>query len=630
MFVLKLTVLSVFVLSGVGAAVATRRARRLAEAEVRRGMTALLALTAVWALLEAGRVAVGFAPALAHAAYVAGLVVGLASVCAWLYFCSAYAGLNYHRDRGLLALGGALYVAVVGLKLTNPIHGTYYSAAVAQAPFPHLSVVPGAAHWIVVAGVYLLVGAGFVALWGTFRRAQADTTALSVLSVVTLLPLAPEIAAVLWSGAIPGLNYEPLGVAVFGLGALYAVEEEFVTVGGVARRQVVDDLESAVVVLDRDRRVVDANAAAESLFPDLTAGQPIAEVHWAVDERLRAHGAPTAETDGGTTAVAGGRSPTEREPAGQDTQAPESAGDVVTVEVDGASRHYLCRTVDVDLGDRTVGWAVVLSDVTELEARRRELRRQNEQLDDFAAAITHELRNPLSVVQGYADVLGDEPDAATEARAREEIRDAADRMTVVVDELTTLAERGRTVTDTGRHRLSRVVDSLADDAVVTGDGLVTANGTRLREMLTSVREYASNRGATGVSLTVERDHLRIALHGDVDVDDARRLLQYGYAGAGEQTRLSLANVRALARAHGWTVSVECHTESAGDRGLAFVFGGVETRPSDDTDRDGSDHDHDSGPTDGPDYTAESEAVDGVETSVDPEDLTDAGGSGNHV
>lgn len=616
----KTAVLSVFLLSGGGAVVAARRARRLSDDDVRWGLTTLLALTGLWAVLEAGRVAVGFGEALAHAAYLGGLVVGLASVGAWLYFCSAYAGLEYHRDRGLLSLAGALYLAVIGVKITNPVHGAYYSAEMAAEPFTYLAVTNGTIHWLVVAGVYVLVGAGFVALWSTFRRAQADTTALWGLSMAALTPMVFVGAAKLWPGLVPALNYEPVGVAVFAVGALYAVEEEFIAVGGVARRQVVSDLESAVVVVDRDRQIVDCNEAASGLFPDAAPGQPVADAHWVLDEYLGTHG-PDGD-GGGPAAGADDREPATLDPdrgreevterlayAGHGGESGDASDDevVLTVEVDGTPRHFLCRAVDVGLAGRTLGWAVVLSDVTELEARRRELRRQNEQLDDFAEAITHELRNPLSVVQGYVDVLEDTPDdPETRERALGEIRAAADRMTVVVDELTTLAERGRTVTDVEGHRLSEVVRSVETPGPaidVTADGVVTANGVRLREILSNLLEYADTEGAARMTVAVEQGHLVVGLAGDLDLEDTRRLLQYGYSGGTEDTRLALANVRALARAHGWTVSVESAADLDRADGVAFVFGGVETGPI--ADHDGDDHDR---PDDDPGDRSEDESV----------------------
>ncbi len=576
----RLAVVGAFALSAVVCAGAATRARRLDDRDLRVGLTGVFVLNAVWSVTEAVRLFSPVDRTVAHAGYLGGLVIGLAAVGAWLYFCSAYAGLSYHRSRRWLATGVTTYLAVVSVKLTNPLHGQYYAADLRTSPFSYFAVDPGPVHWVVVTGVYVLIALGFAALFATFQRARADTTALWVLSLAAALPVLPEVAAALTAGTLPGLNYEPLGVALFGVGALFVVEDRFLAVGALARQQVVDDIESAVLVVDQEERLLDFNSAAASLFPNVDGGRRIEDCSPALARRLEAHRNQVATDGRGVRSI---------EAAIADGQAVGDVedGSVLTVTHGGRPRHYLCRVVDVELGCRSLGWGLVLSEVTELEEKRRALRQQNEQLDDFAAGITHELRNPLSVVQGYVELLGEavdgDVDQATVERAVTEITEATERMTTAVDEMNLLARRGRTVDETSANRVNealRTAQANLDgsvEAVVETDGVVVADETRLWQILRNLLRFADTEDAGRARIRVCDRSVLVGLDGTFDVAETRRLLRHGYAGGQGDTRLSLANARAMARAHGWSVTVDSADPDAPDS-VVFVLEHVDATP----------------------------------------------------
>jgi len=73
------------------------RAHRISVPGVRRGLVALLLTSGGWA---ATHVAMLLAPSLFLKVrfYEVGLVIGFATVWAWLYFCSAYSGRSLHRS----------------------------------------------------------------------------------------------------------------------------------------------------------------------------------------------------------------------------------------------------------------------------------------------------------------------------------------------------------------------------------------------------------------------------------------------------------------------------------------------------------------------------------------------------
>src|SRR6056297_224656 len=107
-------------LATLGCGVAVLRARQVTADDTRRGLVGLLVTSGGWAgfqlafLVAPGRTA-------QYVAYVLSLVVGLTTVGAWLYFCSAYTGRSFHENTGYRRAAAAVYLLIVGVKLTNPI-----------------------------------------------------------------------------------------------------------------------------------------------------------------------------------------------------------------------------------------------------------------------------------------------------------------------------------------------------------------------------------------------------------------------------------------------------------------------------------------------------------------------------
>ncbi|MFC6726644.1 PAS domain S-box protein, partial [Halobium palmae] len=80
-------------------------------------------------------------------------------------------------------------------------------------------------------------------------------------------------------------------------------------------------------------------------------------------------------------------------------------------------RDFLLYVVPLALGEANVAGYAIYSDLTELKERERELRRQNERLEEFAGVVSHDLRNPLNVADGYLELAREEREDPNLARA---------------------------------------------------------------------------------------------------------------------------------------------------------------------------------------------------------------------
>ncbi|MFB6295283.1 MAG: histidine kinase N-terminal 7TM domain-containing protein [Halobacteriales archaeon] len=271
---------------------------------------------------------------------------------------------------GLVALQ-ALHTLVVA---TNPLHHVAWKNYHIEPTFGAATVTYTHEPWLFlnVIGIILTVAAGAFLLTDTFfsygplYRTQTAAVALS--------PILPGLAFLLWLlkiGPAPQINLTPLAFPVhlaFDGYAFFSRNMFELTPAArrVGERAAIDDLGTAVLIVDDDDRIVDLNGEARRVLD--------------ID---------------GTDALG---QPLDAHLPGADAGIPEED---VTITTDGARREYVVTASAIEDGTGTrVGETVVLQDVT--AERRREQR-----LAVLNRVLRHNLRNDLNVVDGYLDVAAD-------------------------------------------------------------------------------------------------------------------------------------------------------------------------------------------------------------------------------
>jgi len=533
---LRLLYIATFGAAAGGCAVAVWRARSIPHAETRIGLTGLVGISGFWAAME---LLTFFEISLTAAtvAYQLGLIAGFATVGAWLYFCSAYTGHDYHRVPAYRYAAVAVFVFISALKLSNPIHGQYYSVEIVTTPFRHASVTLFELHWAVTILAYSLTAVGFYMLFEAFVRSDVETNLLAALVGITALPVVFNVFSVLGVSWLVSKNYEPIGVAVFALGALYVASDTFGEVNWISHRPLLDDIDEAVLIVDEDGRILTHNTAARRLFEGISTESNISEMF--SDETIP------------------------REPAAGEPEFEIAR----TVTVEGATddRHYSVSETPFEIGPNRDGRALVISDVTALERKRREVQRQSEQLEGLAAAIAHELRNALATADGNIR-LGRElikSGTAEEAiRPLEQASEATNRGLDVVEDLITATRLSLSVTDTSRLSFGATVREGVSTAqvgdvslVIENDGAIRAERTRWVELVRDVARLAVAMDAT--ELVAERTTDGVSFRTDgrsLPADKTARLFEYGTPVPHAKAGLLGPNVKTLAYAHGWEVS----------------------------------------------------------------------------
>jgi len=525
--------------------------------ETRYGLYGLFVTSGLWA----GTYLVTFLTsslALATAAYQIGLICGIATVGAWLYFCSVYTGRTYHRQRVYRVAAVATFLCVLSVKLTNQFHGLYFGIELVETPFPHASVSLFGFHWAVTLLAYSLSAVGFYMLLQLFDESPVDSTALAGLIGLLALPALVNVLAIL---AIPGLvaaNYEPVTVAIFALGALYVTEDTFEQARWAGHQQVIDEIDEAVLLLDEAGCIYQSNAAAESLP---------ASVAPTINTQFEAfRSAFTTDDD-------------------TDATPSEWLDDAELLRLDDSTEtwYYLMRETELTIGPHKVGRAVVLSDVTTVERQRRELKRQTTQLEGFAAAVAHELRNSLAVIEGNMALLTEALETGEFQDERElitQVTDATERISGVISDLTTVVQLSQPVADTrpvafgpSVREAAGMADIEQPTVTIGGDGHVHADKQRLVELLSNAVRLAIATNADELRACLTADGFELQMDGDsVAAGDEKLLLEYGTPIPDASAGMPGGNLTALAQANGW----EATAWSPEEGGLGIRISGAVT------------------------------------------------------
>jgi signal transduction histidine kinase len=214
---------------------------------------------------------------------------------------------------------------------------------------------------------------------------------------------------------------------------------------------------------------------------------------------------------------------------------------------------------------------------------------------EFVSQVTHELRNPLAPIAGYAELLADRAEAPAEVRRYAQvIQRQAGVLERLIDDLLDLArlETGRYRLDRQPTRIEEVLAAAADElgrtsklhpiAVDVTPGLpaVDADPDRVaqvvRNLIANAIRYSPTGGEVRIRAMREGQEVAVAVADrgiGIPADRLERIFEKFYRVDNELTRrvsgtgLGLAISRELVEAHGGRI----WAESAPGRGSTFYF-----------------------------------------------------------
>lgn len=224
----------------------------------------------------------------------------------------------------------------------------------------------------------------------------------------------------------------------------------------------------------------------------------------------------------------------------------------------------------VDLMGRWVSYEL------QRERTNEQLEAQNERLEEFASIVSHDLRNPLSIAEGFIELT----EETGEMEHLDRVKEALDRMDTLINDLLMLARSGDIIDEVGPIDLpSMSAECWASiqhgNALlnVEADGTIWADKTRFQQLLENVFRNAVEHGGDAETIRVGNlpDGFYIEDDGvGIPASDRSKVFESGYSTTSGGSGLGLAIVAEIANGHGWDVAA---TEGS-IGGVRFEFTGV--------------------------------------------------------
>jgi signal transduction histidine kinase len=216
----------------------------------------------------------------------------------------------------------------------------------------------------------------------------------------------------------------------------------------------------------------------------------------------------------------------------------------------------------------------ITRNVTERVERERQLRQQNERLDEFASVISHDLRNPLNVAEARATLLAER----AESEHLESLLESLDRIEAIVEDTLTLARQGNTIDEMRAVSLTDLagkcwaqVDTREASIEIVDEMSFQGDPDRLRHVFENLFRNAIEHGGHDVSVRVGRHGEReIYVEDDgpgIPTDERDDVFEPGHSSASGGTGFGLTIVKRIVESHGWEMAVS----DGIDGGARFEF-----------------------------------------------------------
>ena len=218
-------------------------------------------------------------------------------------------------------------------------------------------------------------------------------------------------------------------------------------------------------------------------------------------------------------------------------------------------------------GDKFDGSVGILRDISTQKEREQELERRNKRLDRFASIVSHDLRNPLNIVEGNVELLREECDS----ERIDTIERSLTRMSDLIDDLLSLSRVGDEISDREPVSLAELSKDCWQNVETTDatvdtktDNTIRADRSRLAQLFENLMRNAIEHTNHDVTITVGdlEDGLYIEDDGSgIPEEDRDDVLEAGYTTAEEGTGFGLSIVNQVVEAHGWDICITEGSES---------------------------------------------------------------------
>ncbi|MHA2295324.1 MAG: PAS domain-containing sensor histidine kinase [Candidatus Hodarchaeales archaeon] len=205
-----------------------------------------------------------------------------------------------------------------------------------------------------------------------------------------------------------------------------------------------------------------------------------------------------------------------------------------------------------------------VQDITQRKQIEEVLEKQKTELSDFAHFMAHDIRNSLTTIEGYADLL----ENAQDKSYLEIIVDQTRTIKRLLDRSLELADAGLTIDKNENVDLNKIVDDIArvtipDSVEFSHNILPTVQGDdeKLYQVFKNIIENALKHGSPSkievkARKTKKSNSILICNDGkSIPQKNHNKIFERGYTTTPKSKGLGLTIVKKLVEAHGWKINL---------------------------------------------------------------------------
>lgn len=309
--------------------------------------------------------------------------------------------------------------------------------------------------------------------------------------------------------------------------------------------------------------------------------EPIIE---AVNARFEARFDVRGEPDGEPLAdyIQPASATEEAERIGHRISAGDHTEEVVERAASATTERLRCEIIPYGRSDDRA--FLIYSDVTEAGQKRAELESRNQELEELASILSHDLRNPVNAARGWLKEI----DSEAEPVAR--VEKSLERIETMIDKTLTLTQKPEIIENTEMVEVNELaqacwqqVDTADADLVVDDDFNLLCDSDQLSRLLENLFRNAVDHNTDAITIRIGiHDRMATTTRGSEKPTDAfyiaddgagiprenrEAVVEYGETTAKDGTGLGLSIVHRIADAHGWEMDIK----ETVNGGAKFVF-----------------------------------------------------------
>lgn len=317
------------------------------------------------------------------------------------------------------------------------------------------------------------------------------------------------------------------------LSAIIVTDLEYIT--PIARKKVLETIPSAVLVIDKQKNIIDINKRFKEIF-EFKKGEIIGSK---LEDILSEKQNITDISDKITN------------------------GKVSILEIN--NRIFKVESTELkDKKNNLVGYVSLFYDITDQKKREEKLEKQNKKLDEFAGILSHDLRNPLNVAQLNLELAKKE----NPSKNHKQIKENLDRMENMINNLLSLTRQGKTVSDKQKVSIKKIIDSSWNNLetkqtkleIKTDLGEINADPNMLKRLFSNLLSNAIEHTEPNSKITIGKlkNNKGFYIEDDgpgIKKEKREKIFQKGYSETTKGTGLGLQIVKNIVNAHGWTINI---------------------------------------------------------------------------